>query len=97
MTRFRLDLRGGAFRSVFRFVGQHWARQPWRISGIFGAMLFATMVDVLTPFFAGRLVDAIDPVCRGPGSAAVAAPPGPRHGRRFAPSAGSRATPAYAP
>jgi len=59
MTRFRLDLRGGAFRSVFRFVGQHWARQPWRISGIFGAMLFATMVDVLTPFFAGRLVDAI--------------------------------------
>jgi len=59
MTRFRIDLRGGAFRSVFRFVGQHWARQPWRIGGIFGAMLLATMVDVLTPFFAGRLVDAI--------------------------------------
>jgi len=59
MTRFRIDLRGGAFRSVFRFVGQHWSRQPWRISGIFGAMLLATMVDVLTPFFAGRLVDAI--------------------------------------
>jgi ATP-binding cassette subfamily B protein len=59
MTRFRIDLRGGAFRSVFRFVGQHWARQPWRIGSIFGAMLLATMVDVLTPFFAGRLVDAI--------------------------------------
>jgi ATP-binding cassette subfamily B protein len=59
MTRFRIDLRGGAFRSVFSFVGQHWSRQPWRISGIFGAMLLATMVDVLTPFFAGRLVDAI--------------------------------------
>jgi ATP-binding cassette subfamily B protein len=47
MTRFRIDLRGGAFRSVFRFVGQHWARQPWRIGSIFGAMLLATMVDVL--------------------------------------------------
>jgi ATP-binding cassette subfamily B protein len=46
MTRFRIDLRGGAFRSVFRFVGQHWARQPWRIGSIFGAMLLATMVDV---------------------------------------------------
>jgi len=33
------------------------------------------------------------PGCRGPGSAATAAPPGPRHGRRFAPSAGARATP----
>jgi hypothetical protein len=33
------------------------------------------------------------PGCRGPGSAATAAPPGPRHGRRFAPTAGARATP----
>ena len=33
------------------------------------------------------------PGCRGPGSAAIAALPGPRHGRRFAPIAGARATP----
>ena len=59
MTRFRLDLRGGAFRSVFKFVGAHWRRQPWRITAILATMMLATMVDVLTPFFAGRLVDAI--------------------------------------
>ena len=59
MTRFRLDLRGGAFRSVFNFVGAHWRRQPWRISAIIGSIMLATMVDVLTPFFAGRLVDAV--------------------------------------
>ena len=65
MTRFRLDLRGGAFRSVFKFVGAHWRRQPWRITAILATMMLATMVDVLTPFFAGRLVDAIS---RGAGS-----------------------------
>ena len=65
MTRFRLDLRGGAFRSVFKFVGAHWRRQPWRITVILATMMLATMVDVLTPFFAGRLVDAIS---RGAGS-----------------------------
>lgn len=59
MTRFQIDLRGGAYRSVFTFIGRHWARQPWRISAIFGAILVATLVEVATPFFAGRLVDAI--------------------------------------
>lgn len=59
MTRFRLDLRGGAFRSVFKFVGMHWGRQPWRITAMFTTIMLATLADVLTPFFAGRLVDAI--------------------------------------
>lgn len=65
MTRFKLDLRASAFRNVFAFVGRHWARQPWRIGFIVGAMMLATLVDVLTPFFAGQLVDAIS---RGAGT-----------------------------
>ena len=65
MIRLNLDLRAGAFRGVFAFVARHWRRQPWRIAFIFTSMMLATLVDVLTPFFAGRLVDAIS---RGAGT-----------------------------
>ena len=59
MNRFRLDLRGGAFRSVLPFVGAHWRFQKWRVATIVSTIMLATMVDVLTTFFAGQLVDAI--------------------------------------
>jgi ATP-binding cassette subfamily B protein len=59
MTRFRLDLRGGAFRSVLGFTLRHWRRQPVRLSLIMAAFLAATLADVLTPLYAGRLVDAV--------------------------------------
>jgi len=59
MTRFRIDLRGGAFRSVLSFTARHWRRQPARLVVIMTAVLFATLADVLTPLFSGRLVDAV--------------------------------------
>ncbi len=36
----------------------HWQRQPWLIARIVAAMIGATTVDILSPVFAGRLVDA---------------------------------------
>ncbi len=59
MTRFRIDLRGGAFRSVLGFTWVYWKRQPVRLSLIMAAFLAATLADVLTPLYAGRLVDAV--------------------------------------
>jgi ATP-binding cassette subfamily B protein len=59
MARFKIDLRGGAFRSVFSFTADHWRRQPFRLAVIVGAVLVATLADVLTPLYSGRLVDAI--------------------------------------
>jgi ATP-binding cassette subfamily B protein len=59
MTRFRIDLRGGAFRSVFVFTMRHWRRQPIRLAVILGAVLLSTAADVLTPLYSGRLVDAV--------------------------------------
>lgn len=59
MARFRIDLRGGAFRSVLGFTFKHWRRQPVRIVLISATVLISTMADVLTPLFAGRLIDAV--------------------------------------
>jgi ATP-binding cassette subfamily B protein len=59
MARFRIDLRGGAFRSVFKFTGAHWRRQPGRVAIIMAAVLLSTLADVLTPLYSGRLVDAV--------------------------------------
>ena len=59
MTRFRIDLRGGAFRSVFAFTMRHWRKQPVRLVAILAAVLFSTAADVLTPLYSGRLVDAV--------------------------------------
>jgi ATP-binding cassette subfamily B protein len=55
----RFAARDRAFRDVFRFSWAHWKRQPVRLAGILGAVLLATLADVLTPLYAGRLVDAI--------------------------------------
>ncbi len=59
MTRFRIVLRGGAFRSVLGFTWTHWQRQPVRLMLVMGTFLAATLADVLTPLYAGRLVDAV--------------------------------------
>ena len=59
MARFRIDWRGGAFRSVLGFTARHWQRQPVRVTLIAGAVLVSTMADVLTPLYSGRLVDAV--------------------------------------
>jgi ATP-binding cassette, subfamily B, bacterial len=69
MTRFRIDLRGGAFRDVLAFTARHWARQPVRLAVITAAVLFATLADVLTPLYSGRLVDA---VAKGAATEAIA-------------------------
>ncbi|BCM19972.1 ABC transporter ATP-binding protein [Mesorhizobium sp. J8] len=59
MARFKIDLRASAFRSVLGFTFSHWRRQPWRLSLIMGAFLLSTLADVATPFYSGRLVDAV--------------------------------------
>ncbi|MCT7378460.1 ABC transporter ATP-binding protein [Chelativorans salis] len=69
MISFRNALRGNAFRSVFKFTGAHWRRQPGRLALIVGAVLVSTSADVLTPLYSGRLVDA---VARGAATDALA-------------------------
>lgn len=69
MTRKKLDFRGQAFKDVLGFTFLHWARQPGRIFTITALVLFSALADVLTPMFAGRLVDAI---ASGPASDTVA-------------------------
>jgi ATP-binding cassette subfamily B protein len=59
MTRKKLDFRGQAFKDVLGFTFHHWAQQPWRIVVITALVLLSALADVLTPVFAGRLVDAI--------------------------------------
>ena len=59
MARFRIDLRGGAFRSVLGFTLEHWRHQPGRLAVIMAAVLLSTLADVLTPLYSGRLVDAV--------------------------------------
>ncbi|NPT36571.1 ABC transporter ATP-binding protein [Paraburkholderia xenovorans] len=59
MTRKKLDFRGQAFKDVLGFTFRHWAQQPWRIAVITALVLLSALADVLTPMFAGHLVDAI--------------------------------------
>jgi ATP-binding cassette subfamily B protein len=55
----KLDFGGRAFKDVLGFTVVHWGKQPWRIVAIVALALLAAMADVLTPLFAGRLVDAL--------------------------------------
>ncbi|WP_206957352.1 ABC transporter ATP-binding protein [Trinickia acidisoli] len=59
MTRKKFDLGGQTFKDVFRFTFTHWLRQRWRIGGILAVALLTAAADVLTPLFAGHLVDAL--------------------------------------
>ncbi|ERT98752.1 hypothetical protein P041_01139, partial [Brucella sp. 04-5288] len=62
MTRFRIDFRGPAFRSVLGYTFSHWRSQPLRLSAMIIGMLLATAADVLTPLYSGRL--ARECLCR---------------------------------
>ncbi|MFA1676784.1 ABC transporter ATP-binding protein [Rhizobium mongolense] len=59
MNRFQFDARGGAFRDVLAFTVRHWRTQPARLAIVMAAVLAATLADVLTPRYSGRLVDAL--------------------------------------
>lgn len=59
MARNKLDFRGQAFKNVLGFTFRHWRHQPWRIGLILMLALLSAAADVMTPLFAGRLVDAV--------------------------------------
>jgi ATP-binding cassette subfamily B protein len=59
MIQKKLDFRGHAFRSVLSFTLSHWRKQPLRILLIAGLVLLSAVADVLTPLYAGRLIDAV--------------------------------------
>jgi ATP-binding cassette, subfamily B, bacterial len=64
---------GDAYRKVFRFIFHHWAKQPWRVAAMLGLFMFATILDVLTPLYAGQLVDAVSKGGADAASSALAA------------------------
>ncbi|SJZ84522.1 ABC transporter ATP-binding protein [Consotaella salsifontis] len=51
--------RATAFRSVLGFTFSHWRAQRLRAFAIAATMGLATLADILTPLYSGRLVDAI--------------------------------------
>lgn len=59
MARSKIDFRGQAFAKVLGFAAGHWRRQPRRIALIMALFFAETVADILTPFFAGRLVEAV--------------------------------------
>lgn len=59
MARSKIDFRGQAFAKVLGFAAGHWRRQPKRIALIMALFFAETVADILTPFFAGRLVEAV--------------------------------------
>lgn len=50
---------GQTFRKVLGFTFRHWASQPVRVSAVALASLLGAVADVLTPHYAGQLVDAL--------------------------------------
>ena len=52
-------LGGQAFQAVFGFTFRYWRKQPARTATVASLALLAALADVLTPLFAGRLVDAL--------------------------------------
>jgi ATP-binding cassette subfamily B protein len=48
------------FRDVLLFTWRHWQRHPWLVAGTAGAMIGATVAEMLMPLYAGRLVDAVE-------------------------------------
>ncbi|MGY6269748.1 ABC transporter ATP-binding protein [Achromobacter denitrificans] len=59
MARKTIDLRGQAFRDVLGFTFRYWRAQPWRTALIVMLALMSAAADVLTPLYAGRLIDAV--------------------------------------
>jgi ATP-binding cassette subfamily B protein len=69
----RRKSRANAFRAVLGFTFGHWQHQPIRIGVIGGSFLLATVADVMTPLYSGRLVDAVSTGAAGDHSAVAAA------------------------
>jgi ATP-binding cassette subfamily B protein len=59
MTSRKKISRSNVFRSVFVFVWRYWRRQPLRLAMISVLIVAATLADVLTPYYAGQIVDAV--------------------------------------
>ncbi|KAG0164875.1 hypothetical protein DFQ30_009269 [Apophysomyces sp. BC1015] len=59
MARKKIDFGGQAFKDVLGFTFSHWGKQPWRIAAIALLALLSALADVLTPLYAGRLIDAL--------------------------------------
>ncbi|MDM9561533.1 ABC transporter ATP-binding protein [Bordetella petrii] len=55
----KIDFRGQAFKDVLGFTFRHWREQPWRVLLIVALVLLSAVADVLTPLYAGRLIDAV--------------------------------------
>ena len=53
------DSGGQTFRKVLGFTFRHWSRQPVRVAAVALASLLGALADVLTPHYAGQLVDAL--------------------------------------
>ncbi len=59
MPRKRYDFRGQVFKDVLGYTFRHWRDQPRRIGLIIFLVLGGALADVVTPLFAGRLIDAV--------------------------------------
>ncbi len=59
MARSKLAKQGAAYRKVLGFIFRQWRHQPIKLVVMFGAIMLATLLDVLTPLYAGRLVEAV--------------------------------------
>jgi len=59
MASSKKNRRGQAYGKVLGFAAGHWRRQPRRVAFIMGLFFIETVADILTPFFAGRLVEAV--------------------------------------
>jgi len=59
MIHKKIDLGGQTFKDVFSFAFTHWIRQRVRIAAIVFVALLTGFADILTPWFAGHLVDAL--------------------------------------
>lgn len=59
MASSKKNQRGQAYGKVLGFAAAHWRRQPQRVALIMGLFFIETVADILTPFFAGRLVEAV--------------------------------------
>ena len=59
MIHKKIDLGGQTFKDVFSFAFTHWIRQRIRIAAIVFVALLTGFADILTPWFAGHLVDAL--------------------------------------
>lgn len=55
----RVLFRAKAFKSALQFTLRHWLAQPGRVLLIFLWIMLSATADVLTPLYAGRLVDVI--------------------------------------